>query len=231
MCKTLFSKVSLLFAVVILAVSFSACENSMPAKSTTAEQRGSASVSALTPVEIKEYNGHSLSPDSDLLDVSISGPQNIDITKYKLTVDGLVETPTDFTYDEVLSFPNYTKEVVLNCVEGWSADLLWQGVLLGDLFDKVKLKAEANTVIFHANDGYTTSLPLQTIIDKKIIMAYKVNGIVLPDKDGYPFILIAEDKLGYKWCKWITRIELSSDSSYEGYWESRGYSNDANVTN
>jgi DMSO/TMAO reductase YedYZ molybdopterin-dependent catalytic subunit len=63
------------------------------------------------------------------------------------------------------------------------------------------------------------------------MIAFKINGIVLPDKDGYPFILVAEDKLGYKWCKWITRIELSSDSSYKGYWESRGYSNDANVAN
>jgi len=86
-----------------------------------------------------------------------------------------------------LGFPNYTKEVVINCVEGWNADLLWQGVLLSDLFEKVKVKPDANTVIFYAADGYTTSLPLQTILDKKMIMAFKVNGVVLPAKDGYPF--------------------------------------------
>ena len=201
-----------------------ACGGRQPLKS-------GSTASALPSAEVQQYNGHDLSPVSALQDVSIKGPQGIDIAKYKLTINGLVDTPTDFTYDQVLGFPNYTKEVVINCVEGWNADLLWQGVLLSDLFDKVKVKPEANTVIFYGADGYTTSLPLQTILDKKMIMAFKVNGVVLPDKDGYPFMLVAEDKLGYKWCKWITRIELSSDSSYKGYWESRGYSNDADVAN
>lgn len=213
-----------IFAVVmgaiILALVGFACGAAQP----------SGSASQLPSVEIQQYNGHDLSPVSDLKDVSIDGPQHIDIKTYKLTVDGLVDNPSDFTYDEVLKLPNYTKEVTLNCVIGWRADLLWKGVLLSDIFDKVKVKPEANTVIFHAADDYTTSLPLQTIIDKKMIMAFEVNGVTLPDQDGYPFMLVAEDKLGYKWCKWITRIELSSDSSYQGYWESRGYSNDADVT-
>jgi len=212
--------VLLVFTVLtILLMACGACVNNSP------------SPSQLPYVEIQQYNGHDLSPISDVQDVSIKGPQIVDISTYKLTVNGLVDTPTDFTYDEVLANTSYTKEVVLNCVEGWSADILWQGVLLSDLFDKVKVQPEANTVIFYAVDGYTTSLPLQTIIDKKMILAYKENGVVLIQKDGYPFILVAEDKLGYKWCKWINRIELSSDSSYRGYWESNGYSNDADVSN
>jgi DMSO/TMAO reductase YedYZ molybdopterin-dependent catalytic subunit len=181
------------------------------------------------PGEIREYNGHALSPLSALLDVSLKGPQKIDIAQYRLKVEGLVETPTEYSYNEVLGYPNETKEVTLNCVMGWKADLLWQGVLVSDLFAKVKVKPEANTVIFYAADGYSTSLPLTTILDKKMILAFKVNGVVLPDKDGYPFILVAEGKLGYKWCKWVTRIELSDNSNYRGYYESRGYSNDADV--
>lgn len=216
-------------AAALMALCISACGRGPAASPGGGTPTPSAS--ALPSVEIQQYNGHDLSPVSDLQDVSIKGPQHIDIGKYRLTVNGLVETPVDFTYDEVLAFPNYTKEVVINCVEGWSADLVWQGVLLSDLFDKVKVKPEAVTVIFYGTDGYTTSLPLQTILDKKMILAYKVNGVTLPDKDGYPFMLVAEDKLGYKWCKWITRIELSSDSNYKGYWESRGYSNDADVKN
>jgi DMSO/TMAO reductase YedYZ molybdopterin-dependent catalytic subunit len=42
--------------------------------------------------------------------------------------------------------------------------------------------------------------------------------------------VVAEGKWGYKWAKWVTRIELSADTSFRGYWESRGYSNDANIT-
>ena len=63
------------------------------------------------------------------------------------------------------------------------------------------------------------------------IMAYKMNGVVIPPERGYPFMLVAEDKWGYKWCKWIDRIEISSNADYRGYWESRGYSNDGSRKN
>jgi DMSO/TMAO reductase YedYZ molybdopterin-dependent catalytic subunit len=61
-------------------------------------------------------------------------------------------------------------------------------------------------------------------------MAYKMNNVTLPPERGFPFQLVAESKWGYKWIKWITTIELSDDSAYRGYWESRGFSNTGNVT-
>jgi DMSO/TMAO reductase YedYZ molybdopterin-dependent catalytic subunit len=94
-----------------------------------------------------------------------------------------------------------------------------------------RVKPEATTVIFHAYDGYTTSLPLRYIISNEIIMAYKMNNVTLPPERGFPFQLVAESKLGYKWIKWITEIELSEDEDYRGYWESRGWSNDAELGN
>ncbi len=60
-------------------------------------------------------------------------------------------------------------------------------------------------------------------------MAYKMNGLTLPPERGFPFQLVAEKKWGYKWIKWITGIELSDDEDYRGYWESRGYSNEADL--
>ena len=83
---------------------------------------------------------------------------------------------------------------------------------------------EATAVVFHAADGYTTSLPLQLVRDSKILLAYKMNEITIPEERGYPFIVVAEDHWGYKWAKWVTEIELSSDPNYLGYWEQRGYS-------
>ena len=62
-----------------------------------------------------------------------------------------------------------------------------------------------------------------------ILLAYKMNGVVLPPERGAPFQLVAESKWGYKWIKWTTRIELSDDADYEGFWESRSYSNDADL--
>jgi DMSO/TMAO reductase YedYZ molybdopterin-dependent catalytic subunit len=66
-------------------------------------------------------------------------------------------------------------------------------------------------------------------MDNDILVAYKMNGIDLPPERGYPFQLVAESKWGYKWIKWITDIELSNDEEYEGYWESRGYSNSGDL--
>jgi DMSO/TMAO reductase YedYZ molybdopterin-dependent catalytic subunit len=191
----------------------------------------SDSLSSLASVEIKEYKGAKLSSIEDFRENSIKGPQHVDIKTYKLKVDGLVEKPSSFTYDEVLSNKKYTKVVTLHCVEGWNVTILWEGILLKDIFDKVQVKSGANTVIFYAVDGYSTSLPLKTILDKNMILAYKMNGVVLPPERGFPFQVVAEDKLGYKWAKWVDRIELSNNANYKGFWEQRGYDNNADVTN
>ena len=61
------------------------------------------------------------------------------------------------------------------------------------------------------------------------MIAYKMNGLELPPERGFPFQLVAETKFGYKWIKWITEIEFSDDENYQGYWESRGYSNDGDL--
>jgi len=107
--------------------------------------------------------------------------------------------------------------------------ILWEGVLVKDLIDASKIPEGTNTVIFRAYDGYSTSFPLSYILDQNVLMASKMNGVELPPERGFPFQLVAEDKFGYKWIKWITEIEFSSNSSFEGYWESRGYSNSGNL--
>ena len=183
----------------------------------------------LTKIEVTEYEGKDLSSLTDFRENSIKGPQYINTDAYTLTIDGLVEQPNSLTYDEVLDNQKYTKVVTLHCVEGWSVDILWEGILLADLFEAVDIQESADTVIFHSEDGYSTALPLQTIMDRQLMIAYKMNGVVLPPERGFPFQLVAEDKLGYKWIKWITRIELSDDANYKGYWEQRGFDNEADV--
>ena len=185
----------------------------------------------LDPVEIREYEGEDLSSINDFLrDNSIKGPQQVDIDSYQLEITGLVESPQSYTYDEVLNdYQNYEKVVTLDCVEGWNVKLLWEGVLVRDLLAEAGPLPSALVVIFHAYDGYTTSLTLDYIMTNDILMAYKMNGVTLPPERGFPFELVAESKWGYKWIKWITKIELSDDEDYRGYWESRGYSNTGDV--
>jgi DMSO/TMAO reductase YedYZ molybdopterin-dependent catalytic subunit len=114
-------------------------------------------------------------------------------------------------------------------VEGWSVDILWEGVLLRDLLEEAEYDRGAKVVIFRCADGYSTSLPLGYVIERDILLAHKMNDVVLPEERGYPFQVVAEDKLGYKWAKWVTEIEVSDDADFEGYWEQRGYSNDADI--
>jgi len=184
----------------------------------------------LAAVEIRSYQGKDLSSINDFHENSILGPQHINESDYRLTVTGLTKNTTVSTYHEVLdNHQHYTKVVTLFCVEGWDVTLKWDGVLVRDLINEAGVDPRANTVIFHAHDGYTTSFPLSYIMNRDIVMAYAMNNVTLPAERGYPFELVAEDKWGYKWIKWIEKIELSDDPSYKGYWEQRGYSNSGDL--
>jgi len=181
-------------------------------------------------VEIREYEGEALSSINNFREDSIKGPQYVDNETYRLTVTGLVNNEREYTYDEVLdNYSSYKKIITLYCVEGWKVTLLWEGIPLSDLLGDAEVKPEANVVIFYAYDGYSTSMSLDYILDNNIMIAYKMNNVTLPPERGYPFQLVAESKWGYKWIKWITAIELSDNEDYRGYWESRGYPNDADV--
>jgi DMSO/TMAO reductase YedYZ molybdopterin-dependent catalytic subunit len=184
----------------------------------------------LYPQEIREYQGENLSSISDFEENSIKGPQHINESTYSLTITGLVNKTLEFSYNDVINgFQKYQKVITLHCIEGWSVKILWEGFLLKDLLNEAGITPEAVNVIFYAYDGYSTSLPLNYILEKNILIAYKMNGLTLPPERGFPFELVAESKYGYKWIKWITAIELSDNTNYTGYWESRGFSNDANV--
>jgi len=186
----------------------------------------------LDGVEIREYKGEKLSSVNDFRETSIKGPQQINKTTYQLQITGLVETPKNYTYDEVLNnFQQYKKVVTLDCVEGWSVSILWEGVLVSDLIEESKPDPFAKILIFKAYDGYTTSLPLVYITQNNILLSYKMNNVTLPPERGFPFQLVAESKWGYKWIKWVTEIEVSNNTQYKGYWESRGYSNIGDLNN
>ena len=236
-------KVKRLFLLGLIAVlvlgGLAACGDDSDESSTTTPPGGSSSTPLPTPspptgdpttlpdVEIREYQGEKLGSIDDFRENSIKGPQYVDVEDYTLAITGLVENPIEYTYDEVIDgFDHYKKVVQLDCVEGWSVKLLWEGMLIREILQMAQPTTEANTIIFHAYDGYTTSFPIEYIMDNALLMAYKMNEVLIPPERGFPFQLVAESKWGYKWIKWITEIEFSDDEDYEGYWESRGYSND-----
>lgn len=179
--------------------------------------------------EIREYKGARLDPSIGPRDNSIKGIQKVPIEGYLLKIKGLVNQEVAISYDDVLEMESVEKLIVLHCVEGWNATVLWKGVRIKSLIDLAIAKNSANTVIFRCYDGYTTSMPLSTILERDMILAYSSNGVELPPSLGFPFIVVAEDKLGYKWARWVTEIELSDNNIYMGYWENYGYDNNADI--
>lgn len=190
----------------------------------------SENISRLKSVEVRQYKGKNLSSIADFQENSIKGPQTVPKNSYHLVIDGLVNKPQSLTYNDVVNkHPHFSKVVKLDCVEGWSVTILWAGVLIDDLLRQAGPKSGARVVIFRAHDGYSTSFPIEYFRRNKIMMAYQMNGVELPPERGFPLMLVAEEKWGYKWVKWIERITVSDDTSYRGYWESRGYSNSGDL--
>jgi len=181
-----------------------------------------------TSAEVTEYEGRELTPISEQRNNAIRGTQQIDPDTYELRVYGMVDNPMNISYDQLTAYPSDTRFVRLDCVEGWGFDAIWTGVTLNTIFEEAQVQENATNVIFYCEDGYSTSLELDYLADNDIMLAYELNNVTLPPERGFPIQVVAEDKYGYKWAKWVTGIEVT-DEPYEGYWEKVGYNNNADV--
>jgi DMSO/TMAO reductase YedYZ molybdopterin-dependent catalytic subunit len=203
-------------------------ETTMPAsvQAGPTEQQNASHI--LPEVEAQEYQGKKLVPLSQQGNNAIQGTQVIDKNTYRLTVTGLVERDLFMSYDELLALPAYAEEAYMPCVEGWGFDAKWTGFRVVDLLNLSGLKPDASYVVFYSADGYSTGLPLEYLSANNILLAYGINDVTLPNERGFPFQLVAKSRYGYKWGKWITKIDVVNKEE-RGYWEARGYSNSAKV--
>jgi DMSO/TMAO reductase YedYZ molybdopterin-dependent catalytic subunit len=154
---------------------------------------------------------------------------------WRLEVGGLVERPARLSLDQIRALPSRTQITRHDCVEGWSCIAKWQGALLSALLDQVGVKPEARYVVFYCADAldpggdkYYESIDLDDARHPQTILAYAMNGQVLPIPYGAPLRLRNERQLGYKMAKYIMRIELVASfarigGGRGGYWEDRGY--------
>ena len=141
---------------------------------------------------------------------------------------GLVGKPLNITYNDLISLPIYAEVTYMPCVEGWGFYAKWTGFRIVDLLSLAGLREDATYVLFRSVDGYSTGLSTDYLRSRNTLMAFGINDVTLPDERGFPFQVVAADKYGYKWAKWVTSIEVG-DTTMEGYWESRGYSNNGDV--
>jgi len=161
---------------------------------------------------------------------TIGGPvPKIDLKKWILTIEGEVKKPIKLNWNNLLKLPTVESVSDFHCVEGWSVlGLKWEGIRFKHIVNIVRPEDTVKFVSFECADGYTTCLPLEELLGDNILLAYKLDGKHLEEEFGAPLRLVVPDKYAYKSAMWITRIKFTSKKEI-GYWESRGYSDTADV--
>ncbi len=139
------------------------------------------------------------------------GPTDIavDLKTYRLKVTGKVERPLLLSHDEILKYPSLTENVLLICPGFFSNNGRWTGVDLKTLVQEAQFKTEAQYVDIKGAQEKSVRIPLKALSQKKILLAYRVNGETLPQKHGFPLRLVYEDAYGYDWVKYVEEVVVS----------------------
>jgi DMSO/TMAO reductase YedYZ molybdopterin-dependent catalytic subunit len=146
---------------------------------------------------------------------------------WDFVVEGLVENTLRLTYEKFLNLPKIVSASDFHCVTGWSKlDNKWEGVSFRTISDLVKPLKNAKYVTIVSEGNYTTSLPLEDLLDDDILLAYRLDGKPLEPEHGGPLRLVVPKKYAYKSGKWLRKLRFTEKREL-GYWEKRGYSNSA----
>lgn len=160
----------------------------------------------------------------------IAPSPTFDEETWHLDLDGLVRRPWRLSFAELTGLPFVEEIRDFQCVEGWAVeDVLWTGVPVAAFVKHVQLKPEATHLVFYSGDGrYTDSLTIEESREPDILLAYMLNGKLLSDAQGLPLRLVAPGRYGYKYVKWVVRVEaISAPDGYLGFWERGGLPADA----
>ncbi|WP_019145047.1 sulfite oxidase-like oxidoreductase [Aeromicrobium massiliense] len=148
---------------------------------------------------------------------------HLDPKAWTITVDGLVERPTTWTWDEAHELPPSTYLGDIHCVTTWSRlDMSFAGVSVDTLLEAAGPLPEAAYVMAHSTTGYTTNLPLEDVTGGKAWVAWEADGKPLTPDHGGPARLVVPHLYFWKSAKWVTRLELMARDQ-PGFWERNGY--------
>lgn len=140
---------------------------------------------------------------------------------WRLRIEGLVKNPLDLSLSDVQSLPSAFQVSRLKCVECWSARAQWEGFEMQALMELVEPLPEAKWLHFYCADDYYESLPIEELLQPRVLFVHGMNGLPLPPKHGSPLRLIFPPKYGYKGAKAIVRLGFSAQEKI-GYWSEAG---------
>ena len=147
------------------------------------------------------------------------------LQEWSFAIDGLVESPATWSWDEFIELPAETYTVDIHCVTKWSKlDTLWEGVSVDSLLSHVELDDRAMFVTAVCDGGYTTNLALADLTDGQAFMAYRYDRKPLTPEHGGPARLVVPHLYFWKSAKWVRRLRITAQDQ-PGFWESAGYHN------
>jgi DMSO/TMAO reductase YedYZ molybdopterin-dependent catalytic subunit len=170
----------------------------------------------------------------------------ISLTDWQLTIEGEVEKPLRFSFEQIIRMPKAIVAKTLEC-SGNSRSLLpekasgnpwtiggvgnavWGGVWLRDLLIQTSPRSRAKHVAFEGFDKPIGSAGVQFVrsipMDKAMsstLLAYEMNGEPLPLKHGFPVRALALGWTGANCVKWLRKITLM-EGPYEGFFMDKVY--------
>jgi len=140
----------------------------------------------------------------------------VDLDAWRLIVNGSVGEPLRLTYEEVRSIPCTEKEVLLICPGFFAYQGHWKGVAVERLLERAGMGEGATHVTFSGPEGeheMAETFPIDEIRKGKIFLAYEVNGKPLPRKHGFPLRVVAEDRYGLEWVKYVYKVTVENKKS------------------
>lgn len=150
-----------------------------------------------------------------------------DPATWRLRFFGLCENPFELSWDELRTEPTVEWRGDIHCVTRWTKkDTVWRGVFFRRLVERAKPRPEVTHVVQHADNDYTTNLPLAAMLGDDCLVAYEFDGQPLEPVHGGPVRMLVPKLYFWKSAKWIKAIEFL-DRDRKGFWEVRGYHNDA----
>lgn len=142
---------------------------------------------------------------------------------WRFTVDGEVEHPTTWTWDEIHALPTSSYDGDIHCVTTWSKlGMSFTGVSVDTLLAAAGPRPAATHVMARAHTGYTTNLPLADVTGGKAWVVWEVDGEPLPRDHGGPARMLVPHLYFWKSAKWVSGLDLM-DHDEPGFWERNGY--------
>ena len=152
-------------------------------------------------------------------------PYQLTRENWSLKLSGEVDAPQTLSFADLLAMPQKTVTTDIHCVTSWTKlDTVWTGVPFRSIVERVRTRPTAQYVVMDCEQGFTTSLPIEPLMDDTVLVAHTVAGAPLPPEHGGPVRMFVPKRYFYKSAKWLRGLRFL-DKDEPGFWEVRGYSN------